>query len=53
MTYAGRIKEGVFLQKGCLIKWSAEKGMPIHPRIRRINEGLGKKLIFDDTFFGV
>jgi hypothetical protein len=49
-AYAGRMKEGAFLQTGCLIKWFGVKGMPIHPRIRPINEGLGKELNLDDTF---
>jgi len=50
LVYAGQMKEATFLQIGCLLKWYEEKDMPIHPRMRRIKQALGKELDFDDAF---
>lgn len=44
LVYKGRMKEGAFLQTGCLIKWFEEKGMPVHPTMRKINQELGIEL---------
>ncbi len=44
LAYSGRMKEGAFLETGCLIKWFEEKGMPVHPTLRRINQELGIEL---------
>lgn len=50
LVYTRRMKEAAFLQTGCLLKWYEEKGMPIHPTMRRINQTLGKALGLDDAF---
>jgi HD superfamily phosphohydrolase YqeK len=50
LVYAGRMKEGAFLQTGCLLKWFEEKGMPIHPRMETIKQVYGKELDLDDAF---
>ena len=50
LVYAGHMKQAAFLQTGCLLKWYEEKSMPIHPRMRKINQALGKELNLDDTF---
>lgn len=50
LVYVGKLKEAAFLQTGCLIKWYGEKGMPIHPRMRKINQMIGKEMNLRDTF---
>ncbi|MDP1615629.1 MAG: bis(5'-nucleosyl)-tetraphosphatase (symmetrical) YqeK [Methylococcales bacterium] len=50
LVYAGLMKEGAFLQIGCLLKWYEEKSMPIHPRMREIKQVLGKELDLNDAF---
>lgn len=50
LAYAGRLRQAAFLQAGCLLKWLAEKGMPIHPRIRTLKRELGLALNLDDAF---
>ena len=50
LVFKNRMKEAAFLQTGCLLKWYEEKGMPIHPRMRRINQALGKELNLEDPF---
>jgi HD superfamily phosphohydrolase YqeK len=44
LAYTGRMKEGAFLQTGCLIKWFEAKDMPVHPTMRKINHELAKEL---------
>jgi len=53
LVYAGQMKEAIFLQIGCLLKWYEEKGMPIHPRMRSIKQALGKELDLDDAFLEI
>jgi predicted HD superfamily hydrolase involved in NAD metabolism len=52
LVYSGRMKEGAYLQTGCLIKWFEEKGMPVHPTMRRIKQELGSALSLNDSFLG-
>jgi predicted HD superfamily hydrolase involved in NAD metabolism len=51
LVYAGKMKEGAFLQIGSLIRWYEEKGYRVHPTMRRIYQELGKELRLDDSFF--
>jgi predicted HD superfamily hydrolase involved in NAD metabolism len=44
LAYAGRMKEGAFLQTDCLIKWFEGKGMPVHPTMRKCLQELGMEL---------
>jgi hypothetical protein len=44
LAYAGRMKEGAFLQTDCLIKWFEEKGMPVHPTMKKCHQELGMEL---------
>lgn len=53
LVYVGQMEEAAFLQTGCLLKWYEEKGMPIHPRMRSINQALGKELNLSDPFLGL
>jgi predicted HD superfamily hydrolase involved in NAD metabolism len=53
LVYAGHLREASFLQTGCLIKWFEVKGSPVHPRMRKIYQALGKELHLDDTFLGL
>ena len=50
LAYAGRMKEGAFLESSCFIQWFEEKGMPVHPTMRRINQELGIELTLDSSF---
>jgi predicted HD superfamily hydrolase involved in NAD metabolism len=50
LVYTGQMKEAAFLQTGSLRKWYEEKGMPIHPRMRRISQALGQELNLNDAF---
>jgi predicted HD superfamily hydrolase involved in NAD metabolism len=52
LAYAGKMKEGAFLESGCLIKWFEEKGMPVHPTMRRINQELAAELAFSGSILG-
>lgn len=45
LAYSGRMREGAFLESGCFIMWFEEKGMPVHPTMRRINQELEKELL--------
>jgi predicted HD superfamily hydrolase involved in NAD metabolism len=47
LVYAGRMKEAAFLQMGCLIRWFEEKGMPVHPTMRKIHQELGMELALE------
>ncbi len=53
LVYSGKIEEGAFLQTGCLIKWFEEKGMPVHPTMRKIKQEIGEKLGLDDTYLEI
>ena len=53
LVYSGKIREGAFLQTGCLIKWFEVKGMPVHPTMRRIEQELERALSLDDSFLGL
>jgi predicted HD superfamily hydrolase involved in NAD metabolism len=50
LAYAGQLQAAAFLQTGCLIQWFEEKGMPVHPRMRSIKQGLGNTLNLSDVF---
>lgn len=50
LAYTGQLKKAAFLHTGCLLQWYEEKGVPVHPRIRRVKQALGKDLGLDDTF---
>jgi predicted HD superfamily hydrolase involved in NAD metabolism len=47
LAYSGKMKEGAYLETGCIIRWFEEKGMPVHPAMRRINHELGIELGLD------
>jgi HD superfamily phosphohydrolase YqeK len=49
-VYAGRMKKAAFLQTGSLIAFYEVKNLPIHPKMRRIYQALGKELELDDAF---
>jgi predicted HD superfamily hydrolase involved in NAD metabolism len=40
LVYAGKMEEGAFIQISSLIKWFEEKGMPVHPNMRKIKQRL-------------
>lgn len=50
LVYSGKMKDGAYLQTGCLIKWFEEKGMPVHPTTRKIKQELQIALSLDDSF---
>ncbi|RPJ23038.1 MAG: HD domain-containing protein [Chloroflexi bacterium] len=50
LVYTGQMTKAAFLHTGCLLKWFEEKGMPIHPRMRKLNQALGKDLNLDGAF---
>lgn len=50
LAYSGRMKEGACLVTGCLIRWFEEKGMPVHPTMRRINQELEIELSPHSSF---
>lgn len=50
LAYSGQMKKAAFLQTGCLLRWYEEKGMPIHPTMRRVKQELGVELGLDDSF---
>lgn len=52
LVYAGKMKEGAFLQTGSLIQWYEEKGYRVHPQMRRIYQELRRELRLDDSYLG-
>lgn len=50
VVYAGRMKEGAFLETGWLIQWFEEEGVPVHPNMRRVYRELSDELNVDRSF---
>jgi len=51
LVFAGKLVEGAFLQTGVIIQWYEEKGVPVHPNMRRVKQELAAQLGVDDTLF--